>query len=634
MCRTFCRSFEASALNNSTIMQTNKLFKITFEPDGKDIMVPAGTLLSKAAAAAGIAVEMPCGGDGVCGKCKVKVLSGGFDDGHLNTGLLSREEIESGIRLACKTFVNSDMRVEIPESSRSRVQKILSENNLRNIDVSSGVSKVYAELNPPTVEDGRADFERLADELTKDRKNISLNINVIRSLSEKIRSYDFKLTAVLFNGELIAVERGDTTALSYGIAYDLGSTTIVGYLMNLATGEELGASVSMNSQMAYGDDLISRIQFASTQHDGTRILQKAAVDAMNHIADDLALAYGVSLENIYKVTVVGNTCMTHLLLGVDVAALGQSPFVPAICRDVEVKADELALNICSNASVVVLPNIAGFVGSDMVGVILSSMVCNNYETRLAVDIGTNGEMALFHHGKIYVCSAAAGPAFEGAGISSGVRGGAGAIDSVKIGDRVEITTIDDKPAIGICGSGLVDAVAQMLEAGIVDESGRMLFPSEAGTLSPSVLKRLIKTENGVEFVLAAAEESGTGTRISLNSADVRSLQLAKGSIRAAIETLVYAAGAACDDLSEILLAGAFGNYIGVDSAVRIGLIPNIGREKVVPVGNAAGAGAKLALLSESEMNLAKKIAADAIHVELALSSDYQTALIENMLFSN
>jgi uncharacterized 2Fe-2S/4Fe-4S cluster protein (DUF4445 family) len=297
-----------------------------------------------------------------------------------------------------------------------------------------------------------------------------------------------------------------------------------------------------------------------------------------------------------------------------------------------VKARSLGLGILPEANVTVLPNVAGFVGSDLVGVLLSGEWDRDGRTRLAVDIGTNGEMALTHKGRTYACSAAAGPAFEGAGISCGMRGAPGAIDSVRIGESVEISTIDDRRPIGLCGSGLVDAVAQMLDAGIVSESGRLLGPKEVSNLPEAVARRLIETHDGIRFVLATREESGTGNAISLTTADIRHLQLAKGSIHAAIQTLIRGAGTTDEALSEIVLAGAFGNYIRMESAMRIGLIPPIERTKVKSVGNAAGAGARLALLCEYEMECARAIARTVEHLELAISPDYHMELMERMMF--
>lgn len=613
-------------------MKKSKLVKVTFEPDGTEVFVPVGTLISKAAAAAGMPVETPCGGVGTCGKCRVVVCGQCEEPDTSEIRALGEEDISVGFRLACRTKAMGDIAVAIPESSRSLVQKILSAGVLRDCAVMTGVTKVYCELSRPSLDDERAEFERLADCLAAQAIKLKPNLNVVRSLSGVLRKADYHVTAVIHDDELVAIEPGDTTSTCYGIAYDLGSTTIVGYLMDLCTGADIAVSAVMNPQMVYGDDLVSRISFATTQDNGAVVLQSSAVDALNRIAQELARTAGISANSVYTATVVGNTCMTHLLLGIDVASLGQSPYVPSVCADIELRAGELGLDILPEAMVSILPNVAGFVGSDLVGVLLASAWVEDGRSRLAVDIGTNGEMALLHKGKIYACSAAAGPAFEGAGLSCGMRGAPGAIDAVEIGETVEISTIDNRPAIGVCGSGIVDAIAKMLDAGIIDESGRMMSPADAGSLPQAVRERLIETENGVEFVLATRAQSGNGRPITLTGADVRHVQLAKGSIHAAIQTLLHAAGITDSELSEILLAGAFGNYISVESAIRIGLIPPVPKELVKSIGNAAGAGARLALLSDGEMQQARNLARSTIHLELALSPDYQMELMERMMF--
>ena len=613
-------------------MRKSELVRVTFEPDGIEIYVPSGTLLSKAAAAYGRAVETPCGGIGICGKCKVVVTGAVTQPDSTERERLTEDELKNGVRLACMAAAVGEVRVEIPESSRSTVQKILSKGAHRECEVLSNVKKVYCELEPPSLEDEQAAFELIADHLKAQNIDLKPNLDVLHTLSPRLEKAGYKVTAVVYDDELIGIESGDTSSKCYGIAYDLGSTTIVGYLMNLTTGEEMAVSSIMNPQMIYGDDLISRISFASTEANGATILQSSAVDAFNRIAKDLTKTAGINAEHVYKVTVVGNTCMTHLLLGIDTASLGRSPFVPTVCSDITVSSSDLCLHINPEAKVVVLPNIAGFVGSDMVGVLLSNMFEDDGSTHLAVDIGTNGEMALMHNGRLYVCSAAAGPAFEGAGISCGMRGADGAIDSVIVDGDVHITTIHNKRPLGLCGSGLVDAVAQMLKAGILDESGRIVSPEDAGKLPQELRDRIVKTGQGIEFVIATAEESGTGKAVTITSTDIRRLQLAKGSIHAAIQTLLKTADITDDDLDRILLAGAFGSYIRVESAIRIGLIPNISQEKVVSIGNAAGSGSKLALLCEKEMELAKKLAQMAEHIELAVSPDYQMELMERMMF--
>jgi len=604
-----------------------KSVKIRFEPDGMEVLVPVGTTITKAAFLAGCEIGMACGGVGTCGKCRVTAFGEVDEPDPSEKRYLTTEELAQGVRLACRARVVGDAVVTVPTSSRSLVQKVLSHNTIYDVHIEPAVMKIYVELPKPSLSDERGDFERLAAALTVYDVEANLSVPMARILPDLLREADYRITAVVNDKELIAVEPGDTVRQNYGIAFDLGSTTVAGYLVDLNTGYEVAVASTINPQASYGDDLVSRINFAGTEPNGLMRLQKAAANAFNEIISQLTKVRQTDPANIYEVTVVGNTCMTHLFLGLNVSSLGLAPYVPTVCREMTLRGSEAGLNVNPGAIVRVLPNVAGFVGSDLVCVVLATLREDEYRTRLAVDIGTNGEMALIHNGKIYACSAAAGPAFEGARISHGMRGAPGAIDSVKISERVEITTIDNRPAIGICGSGLVDAVAEMLEAGIIDESGRMLTPDEAGRLPNDLRSRLIETENGPEFILARKQEP-----VTISQKDIRQLQLAKGSIRAAIETLFKIAGAMAEDLDEILLAGSFGNYIRIESALKIGLLPPISANRITPVGNAAGAGAKLALISTKERERASRLADIIEHIELANHPDYRNEFVERMLF--
>jgi uncharacterized 2Fe-2S/4Fe-4S cluster protein (DUF4445 family) len=609
-----------------------ELVRVSFEPDGIEIYVPAGTAISRAALSAGCAVEMPCGGTGTCGKCRVEAIGKLSEPDSSELRALTTEELAKGIRLACRARVEGETTVMVPTASRSLVQKILSQGISRDVHVVPAVSKIYVNIPEPCLKDERGDFERLAAALTVYDVEADINVRMARDLPKKLRDADYKVTAVITDNELIALEPGDTVRKNYGVAFDLGSTTVAGYLVDLNTGHEVAVASSVNPQMAYGDDIMSRINFAMNEPGGADALRRAAIDALNKITRRLIDQHSISSDNIYEVTVVGNTCMTHIFLGLDISTLGVAPYVPTVCRQMVMRGDEAGLEVNPGARVHVLPNVAGFVGSDLVSVILSTLREDEDRTRLAVDVGTNGEMALVHDGQLYACSAAAGPSFEGARISCGMRGASGAIDSVSITDRVEITTIDDKRPIGICGSGLVDAVASMLKVGIIDSTGRMIKPSEASHLPQSVKERLMETEDGSAFILATEQESGRREPVALTQQDIRQLQLAKGSIRAAIETLLRTAGATHEDIKEIALAGAFGNYIRIESAIEIGLLPQIDSDRIVPVGNAAGAGAKLALISTRERDRACRLAERTEHIELACHPEYQSEFMDKMLF--
>ena len=610
----------------------DNLLRVRFKPDGVELYVRPGTLITEAAANAGCGVETPCGGMGTCGKCRIVVREGVSSPDKAERRLLSQDELADGVRLACRTRLLADAEVFTPETSRSLVQKILSAGVRRKVVLDSNIVKLHAQLPEPTLQDERAEFERLADAIGRKPNELRTDLALARRLSNTLREARYDVTAVLADSRLLTVEHGDTTAVKYGIAFDLGSTTIVGYLIDLNTGREGAVASAMNPQMAYGDDLISRINFAATQAGGLELLTRAAVDTMNRIARHLTTSAQAAVHDVYEATVVGNSCMTHILLGIDPSSLGQSPYVPTVCREITAAASEIGLKINPRGLIHVLPNVAGFVGSDLVGVLLASMWQDDGRTRLAVDIGTNGEMALRHNGRTLACSAAAGPAFEGARISCGMRGGPGAIDSVRIGGDVAVSTIYGRRPRGICGSGLVDAVAEMLDAGILDEMGRIIEPDQSARLTPALRDRLITAEGPPEFVLVEARRSATGRPITLTQRDIRQLQLAKGSIRAAIQTLLQIAGADEQDLSEILLAGAFGNYISKESAVRIGLAPNIPIDRIISVGNAAGTGAKLALLSVKERALARRLAESTEHIELANHAEYQNQFMDMMLF--
>jgi uncharacterized 2Fe-2S/4Fe-4S cluster protein (DUF4445 family) len=608
------------------------LVKIKFEPEGIEIYVPVGTTIARAALAAGCAVEMTCGGVGTCGKCRVETEGKVSEPDVTEVRLLKPEDLAKGTRLACRARLEGDTTVVVPTASRSLVQKILSHGIIRDVHVAPGVQKIYVELPHPSLADERGEFERLAAGLSIFDIDAHIGVHVARYLPKVLRASDYKVTAVVSEDWLIAVEPGDTARQNYGIAFDLGSTTVAGYLVDANTGHEVAVASAMNPQMAYGDDLVSRINFAMTEPDGLGMLRGAAIDVLNRVTRQLLEHEKVDPMTVYEATVVGNTCMTHLLLGLDVSTLGLSPYVPTACARMTLRADEAELEINPGARVHVLPNVAGFVGSDLVGVVLSTLREDEGRTKLAVDVGTNGEMALTHKGRLYACSAAAGPAFEGARISCGMRGAPGAIDSVRIADTVEITTIDNRRPLGLCGSGLLDAVAEMLDAGIVDCTGRMISYEEGSHLPEAVRERITEVGEERAFVLATEKQSGRREAIALTQRDVRQLQLGKGSIRAAIETLLHVAGTTYENLEEISLAGAFGNYISRESAVRIGLIPPIDLDRIVPVGNAAGAGAKLALISVRERDRASRLAEKIEHIELAGHPDYEDEFMDKMLF--
>jgi len=403
----------------------------------------------------------------------------------------------------------------------------------------------------------------------------------------------------------------------YGIAYDIGTTTVVAMLWDLEKAILLETVARTNPQAVYGADVISRINFCGENPENIKKIQEKIINCMNEMAEELLQSGGIGAEKIIDLVAVGNTTMSHLLLGIDPSSLARAPFSPGFTGGKTVLPKELGLLV--GKSIHVLPNIAGHVGSDIVAGILSTRLETLEGTNLSIDIGTNGEISLAHNGITYVCSTAAGPAFEGAAIRHGMRAAAGAIETVKItnGDII-IGTIDGVQAAGICGSGLIDAVAQLLEAGILDKRGRMLdkVGAEIAGLSTQLISRLRKTENINEFVLAFEPD------IVLTQKDIREVQLAKGAIRAGITCLLKQGEITFEELDRVILAGAFGNYINKKSALRIGMLPQLPLKKIISVGNAAGSGASMALLSIKEKEKAHEIVEKAIHVELSAHPDF------------
>ena len=423
-----------------------------------------------------------------------------------------------------------------------------------------------------------------------------------------------------------------STSHCYGVAFDIGTTTVVGMLWNLSNCTLIDTDARTNYQCIHGSDVISRIQFCMEEPSHTKLMQEKVIQCLNDILKDIYIRNHIPPEQVSDVTLVGNTTMSHLVLGINPESLAHTPFAPSFCNAQTRSAKELGILVNPEASIFLLPNIAGHVGSDIVGMILSTHIYQYSGCHIAIDIGTNGEIVAIKDGKMITCSTAAGPAFEGASIYHGMRAASGAIESVRIenGD-ILIKTVDDMAPIGLCGSGLIDAVAQLLESKIVKPTGRMLTRAEA-ILSgvPSTLaKRIITTEAGLSFVLAYNESNRP---IFVTQQDIREVQLAKGAILAGIQTLMKTLDIYAQSIDSILLAGAFGNYINKQSALRIGLLPQVPIEKIISVGNAAGVGASMALLSDREKEISIQAAKNTEHIELSTNMDFQEFFISAMSF--
>jgi uncharacterized 2Fe-2S/4Fe-4S cluster protein (DUF4445 family) len=606
---------------------------VTFEPEGRTVFVPEGRTLLEAAREGGIPLNSPCGGTGTCGGCRIIIPDDPPPPSEACSRVLSGEEQRRGLRLACQQHVNRDLRVVIPEEARLKDQRILTEGAERPIPLDPNCRKVPVRCPEPSVADQRADAERLLDALAEQGlPDLGLGLPLVRDLPVRLRRLGFHAAAVVIGDEVVDLERPGTTSACYGFAVDIGTTTLAGFLVDLTTGRVEAVAARTNPQTAYGDDVVARIEHCMRRKDGLRTLHAMIVEAINEMVAEACRRAHVRPSAVYEVAAVGNTTMNHLLLGLPVDAIGRAPFVPASSSAQSVKARQVGLRVNRYGRLYTAPVIGSFVGADTVAVILATGMHESDRLRLAIDVGTNGEIVLGHGGRLLACSTAAGPAFEGARIRYGMRAAAGAIDRVDLdGDRLLVHTIDEAPPIGLCGTGLVDAVAVLLEAEVVSRTGSMRRRQDLAGRTP-LAERITGADGDVGFVLADADSGRAGHPILLTQRDVRQLQLAKGAIAAGIHTLLAEFGARLDDLEEILLAGAFGNLIRPERARAIGLVPPLALDRIRFVGNAAGVGARMLLVNRALRRTADDVACGVEHVELSQRPDFQDRFAEAMLF--
>ena len=621
---------------------------VQFQPSGRQVVVTAGTrvsdavqqagvslsLPSDAAQQAGVPLSLPCGGHGKCGKCRVTLLTGELsppDDDEKR--LLKEAELADGVRLACVARVQGDCALYVAPAARVIGDKTLAANLIRSVELRPGVRQYCVELSPPSLSDQRSDFRRLVDDLEPLSGPLHGCTAALRDLPAALRQGEFRVCATFVGRRLVDVDPAAQPPRCLGAAVDIGTTTVVAYVMDLLTGEQLATAAALNPQARHGADVISRIEFANTHEGGLAELQQEAAGVVNQTVGEALAKLGEPHTQVYEMTVVGNTCMQHLFAGLDPRNLAQAPFIPVSSDPIKMWPLDCGILMHPRGSVYCLPSIAGFVGADTVGVILAADLTSRSDPVLAVDIGTNGEVALWTGEKLLVASCAAGPAFEGVQIQYGMRAAPGAIESIELrDDDLRISTIDDQPAIGICGSGIFDAMATLLEAGLCDPMGRMVNGQVPETVAANIARRLAGEGPQRKVLLATAGDGAATENIGITQRDVREIQLAKGAVRAAIEVLLKEAGLKAEDLGDVLLAGAFGNHISPASAVRIGMLPDIPLERIRGVGNAAGAGAILALLSTEERERAVQIARQATHLELSSRLDFQMTFADSMLF--
>ena len=603
--------------------------------------------LLDAARAAGVDMDATCGARGRCRSCRCKVLSGDVSPATMQDTLqLGHEEVQERFRLACQTRPVTDCEVmALPPKSEAGHQ-ILTGGHAAGANpldgraadgagfaIDSGVRKRVVTASPPREEHRQtSDLAQVlaAVDAPVDRR---VPVAALRKIPGELRKQRGELTVTTFNGRIVDIEAGDTSEHVYGMAFDIGTTSIVGTLLHLETGEEFAAVGSVNPQTVYGGDLMSRIAYAQFDEKKLVALRAKVLNAINGFIREACANAGVSRDHVYKIVVVGNTCMHHIFLGVDVTFVGLAPYAPAVSDGIVVPAGELPLKAAPNAQVCLLPIVAGFVGADTMACVLATRIHESDELRALVDIGTNGEVVMGSKERLMACSAPAGPALEGAQIRHGMRGAVGAVEAVRIDDDVHCSVIGSARAIGICGSGLIDACAKMVGAGVIDGMGR-LGPPDRERLPSALAARLRTADSGVEFVLVWDADAGKNEDVTLTQGDIRQLQLAKSAIWSGIVLLQRVMGIDDADLAELMLCGGFGNYINTESAVAIRLLPDVHLDRITYVGNAAHLGAQMALLSERERLRAEELAQRIEHVALAARPDFQDIFIDGMSFES
>jgi uncharacterized 2Fe-2S/4Fe-4S cluster protein (DUF4445 family) len=578
----------------------------------KEARVLAGTTIFDAASWNGVAIDSTCGGHGTCKKCKVKVLSGHAPVSAVDPRAFSGEELKNGWRLACRAGALEDLTIEVPPL-QTRPKAALAGVG-RHVILRPAVQKRHLELSEPTLEDQASDLERLLAAMDDVEPRVPLD--VVRGLGATLRSADWKVTAVLADDVLIDVEPGDTSCRRHALAFDLGTTTVVATLLDLETGVPEAVQSILNAQQPFGADVISRISATMLDESAMALLQARAHETLQRLTTEVCDEAGVDPREVYEIVVTGNVTMIQLALGIDPEPLSMAPFTIAARRMPQATAADFGVGVHPRAPAVLFPALGAYVGPDIVAGVLATGLTLDRRVRLFIDVGTNSEIVLGSSAKALACAAPAGPAFEAAQIRCGMRAADGAIEGVKIRDgEVELTVIGDVEAQGLCGSGLVDAVAELVGAGILDHSGRFVLGS-----SP----RLGKV--GEENVFYLSDD------VYLSQRDVRELQFAKASIATGWNILCRDLGVEPVEISQVLLGGSFGSYLTPASAVRIGLVPALPLTRIVAAGNVAGEGAKIAALSVTERAAANAVLDEVEYVELSGRADFNDLFVDQLRF--
>lgn len=584
----------------------------------------------EAAVQAGVYINSVCGGDGICGKCRLILKEGEITVEP--TTLLTRDEIKKGYVLACQTKAKGDIVVEVPPESREEKRKILVDKDARRFRALYAplkekvyfkydplMQKMYLKLSPPSLQDNIADHLRLYRGIRRQRKIpiMQTGLKIMKSLPRLLRENKWKVTATLgIRGEtveVIQVEGGDTTRKSYAIAVDIGTCTVVAHLVNLNTAETVDAEATYNSQRIYGEEVTRRIIY--TEKNGPDRLKQAIVGDINNLITTLILKNDVKLNDVMALVCAGNTAMVHFLMGIDPTPIRKEPYVPACTSPPPIRAVEIGIKINPRGLLYCLPGIAGWVGADITAGILATGLYEAEELTMLIDIGTNGEIVIGNKEWMICCAASAGPAFEGSGVTCGMRAAEGAIEKVNITREggVSYTTIGKTKPRGICGSGLIDLMAELFTSGFVDRSGRLNSHKD---------KRVRERNGELEFVLISADQSATGKNLVITQPDIDNLIRAKAAIFAAINILIGSLNLEFEDIGKIYLAGGFGNYLDREKALTIGLIPDLSLEKIQFVGNTSVMGAKMALFSGEALEVCYEISRKVTYYDLITHPNY------------
>jgi uncharacterized 2Fe-2S/4Fe-4S cluster protein (DUF4445 family) len=601
-----------------------------FQPSGTRVRVPPGVTVFDAASWNGIAIDSTCGGHGTCKKCKIRVTDGSVPLSPLDARAFSPEELRDGWRLACRLLATTDLKVEVPPLvTRPKAATV---GVGRQVILRPAAQKRYLELTEPTLSDQRTDTERVLAGL--DDLEVRVDLPVLRTLGQVLRAADFKVTAVIVDDVLIDVQPGDTTGSLYGIAFDLGTTTVVATLLDLSTGTPMAVASMLSKQQPFGADVITRISAVMMDPAALATLARLAHETLAELTVEVCAEAGIDPGEVIEVAIAGNATMTHIALGIDPEPLGVAPFIMSTRLLPETLAADFELAVHPRAPAFCFPAFGAYVGGDITSGLLASGMDRDSRTRLFIDIGTNCEIVLGNREWLLATAAPAGPAFEGAAIRCGMRAADGAIEVVSMTpEDVRLQVIGDVAPAGLCGSGLVDAVASMVAVGLLDRSGRFVPEEQAATLAPGLAPRLTMIGQERVFVLHWQGEPGdVASSIYLSQRDVRELQFAKAAIATGWNILLEEAGLAPGDVQQVLLAGSFGSYLSSANAIKIGLVPRLPTLRVVSAGNVAGEGAKMALLSVRERAGALALLGEVRYVELSDRSDFNDAFVDQLSF--